>query len=212
MWSTVMQYAVPVALAVYGLVVLVTGSITGLSSRVATGAKARVLGLLLIALGVATAAFDVRLPFGPAITQAELDATRREIEIDREIRDLRAQERDWWEANRPKRPEPNDDPAVRRERSQEFLRAMKEFGAERDRRAAELDQKHKELRAEQTRLRDEREAARAKRQDGNAGGWVLCIAGLLAVWGLAWLVGRPEEPVTPPPDAPAAAGPGSPAA
>ena len=208
MWSAVLKYAFPVGVGLYGLLVLATGSITGFGSRVVTGAKARVLGLLLIATGVTATAFDVRLPFGRTITQAELDAMTRETELTREAFELRARERDWTKANMPARPAVANDP----EQAEAYLKAVREFAAKQKRRTTEADRKVKELDDERDRLRQEREAVREKRQAGNSGTWAAALAGLLLVWGLAWLIGQPEEEVTPPPDAPASAGPGSPAA
>jgi hypothetical protein len=212
-WETLLKYAVPLGVGLYGLLVLATGSIGGLGSRVTRGAPARVLGGLLVGVAVLAVAVDPKSPFGPTMTRGELDAMKRELEIGREVLGIRKQELDWARDNAPARPDPDGDPATRLKRSEEFLKASEAFAAERKRRGAEMDQKVKELAAEQTRLREEREAEANRRQEARrSGAWLVALAGLLLVWGLAWLAGRPEDepPVTSSPGGGAEAGPGSP--
>jgi hypothetical protein len=205
MWPMLLKYAVPIGVAVYGLVVLATGTISGFRDRVARGAKARVLGVLLIVVAAVAVAVDPKSPFGPTSTRADLDALQTDVGITLRISELRSRELDWARANTPARPAPGDDPDVELERSEEFLRAMEAFTAERKQRAAETDRKIKELEAERTRIREQREAAAARRQESGSGSWLLALGGLLGAWGLAWLAGRPQGQPAPPPDVPAAA-------
>ncbi len=189
MWGTVAAHLIPAAVALYGLVVLVTGRAGGFGTRAVQGATARAFGVALVA------ALPLAVAFGPLVRidlfprKPDFEGQDREIQITRDIlaeyHDLDA----WKKQNEPKRTGatktvPQID--VR-------LDELEAFGAEYRKRLMEKEARVRELEAEQKTLRDEREGREADRRDRRLrqqGAMWVGIGVLLAVWAAVWLVGR----------------------
>jgi hypothetical protein len=192
MGDVLFTYVIPGGVSLYGLLVLVTGEVSGLGARTVRGTAGRVLGVVLLS------AFPLALSLGSFVRiqlfapKPNLTGHMREAEITRDILEQHRQLSDWSKENQPKIERKAEDDETRVDQRNKRRRALDEFSVQYKRKSAEADARIKELKDEQARLRQDREAAQEKQKESTSrdGPMWVAVGILICVWFIAWLFGK----------------------